>query len=78
MHINAQKCQNKIDNVTLEEKQVLDYLKNDGKLTQKQLAELIGKSSDRTIKRIMSTLEEKELIERINSKRFGYWKVNIK
>ena len=81
LHINAPKCQNKIDNVTLdvtlEEKQVLDYLKNDGKLTQKQLAELIGKS-DRTIKRIMATLEEKKLIERINGKRFGYWKVNIK
>lgn len=80
LHINVPKCQNKIDNVTLdvtlEEKQVLNYLKNNGMLTQKQLAELIGKS-DRTIKRIMATLEEKELIERINGKRFGYWKVNI-
>ena len=80
LHINAPKCQNNSKNVTLdvtlEEKQVLDYLKNDGKLTQKQLAELIGKS-DRTVKRIMATLEEKELIERINGKRFGYWKVNI-
>ena len=53
--LTPQKCQNKSENVTLEEKQVLNYLKNDGKLTQKQLAELIGKS-DRTIKRIMSTL----------------------
>ena len=70
LHINAPKCQNKSENVTLEEKQVLDYLKNNGMLTQKQFAELIGKF-DRTIKRIMATLEEKELIERINGKRFG-------
>ncbi len=61
--------------VTLDETQVLRWLKKDGKLTQKKLAELIGKS-DRTVKRITVTLEEKGLIERIGGKRFGYWKVN--
>jgi DNA-binding MarR family transcriptional regulator len=62
--------------VTLEEMQVLALLKADGKLTQKNLAEKIGKS-DRTVKRITVALEEKGLIERIGSKRFGCWKVNI-
>ena len=62
--------------VTLEEMQVLALLKADGKLTQKNLAEKIGKS-DRTVKRITLALEEKGLIERIGSKCFGYWKVNI-
>ena len=62
--------------VTLEEMQVLALLKADGKLTQKNLAEKIGKS-DRTVKRITVALEEKGLIERIGGKRFGYWKVNV-
>ena len=61
----------------MDENQVLDLLKKDGKLTQKKIGELIGKS-DRTVKRITASLEQKELIERINGKRFGYWKVNIK
>ncbi len=62
--------------VTLEEMQVLALLKTDGKLTQKNLAEKIGKS-DRTVKRITVALEENSLIERIGGKHFGYWKVNV-
>lgn len=79
MHIDGTldfpKCQTGTLDVTLEEMQVLDWLKKDGKLTQKKLAELIGKS-DRTVKRITVSLEENGLIERIGGKRFGYWKVN--
>lgn len=79
MHISgtldSPKCQNDTLDFTLEETQVLSWLKKDGKLTQKKLAELIGKS-DRTVKRITVTLEEKGLIERIGGKRFGHWKVN--
>ena len=45
------------------------------KMTQKQLAESINKS-ERTIKTITASLEEKGVITRINGKRFGYWKVN--
>mgnify|MGYP003296704115 FL=1 len=62
--------------VTLDEMQVLNLIKKDGKLTQKKIGELIGKS-DRTVKRITASLEEKKYIERVNGKRFGYWKVNI-
>ena len=79
MHIGgtfeAPKCQAGTLDVTLEEMQILSLLKKDSKLTQKQLAELIGKS-DRTVKRITVSLEEKGLIARVGGKRFGYWKVN--
>lgn len=79
MHIGgtfeAPKCQTSPSNVTLEETQILNLLKKDSKLTQKQLADLIGKS-DRTVKRITVSLEAKGLIERVGGKRFGYWKVN--
>ena len=79
MHIDgtldAPKCQIDTLDVTLEEMQILNLLKNDGKMTQKKLAEQIGKS-DRTVKRITVSLEQKGLIERIGGKRFGYWKVN--
>ncbi len=85
MHISgalsSPKCQaeniNGTLDVTLDEMQVLNLLKENGKLTQKNIGELIGKS-DRTVKRITASLEEKKYIERVNGKRFGYWKVNIK
>ena len=80
MHIggtlDSPKCQTGTLDVTLEEMQVLKLLQKDGKVTQKKLAELIGKS-DRTVKRIAANLEEKGYIERIGGKRFGHWKVNI-
>lgn len=84
MHISGSlffpKCQTEKENVTLNvtlgEMQVLKLLKKDGKLTQKKIGELIGKS-DRTVKRITASLEKKGLIARMNGKRFGYWKVNI-
>jgi len=85
MHISgslsAPKCQNETPDVTLDvtldEMKVLNLLKTDGTLTQKKIGELIGKS-DRTVKRITASLEEKKYIERVNGKRFGHWKVNIK
>ncbi|MBQ5320947.1 MAG: Fic family protein [Oscillospiraceae bacterium] len=85
MHISgalsSPKCQGENINgtldVTFDEMQVLNLLKENGKLTQKNIGELIGKS-DRTVKRITASLEEKKYIERVNGKRFGYWKVNIK
>lgn len=84
MHISGSlsspKCQTETLNVTLDvtldERQVLNLLKKDAKLTQKKIGELIGKS-DRTVKRITASLEEKKYIERVNGKRFGFWKVNI-
>lgn len=72
------KCQIADDNVTLDvtldEMQILSVLKQNPKTTQKQLSMTINKS-DRTVKRIISSLQEKGYIERINGKRFGYWKI---
>jgi fido (protein-threonine AMPylation protein) len=79
LHINCTletpKCQNVTLDVTLDEMQVLNLLRNDGKLTQEEIAKLIDKSS-RTVKRITDSLQEKKYIERVGGKRFGYWKVN--
>ena len=71
MYINAPKCQKDNANVILDESKVLELLKNNSKLTQKKIAEIIGKS-DRTVKRMISSLEKKKYIERVNGKRFGY------
>ncbi len=59
---------------TLDEIKVLSILKEEPKLTQKQLAEMIGKS-ERTVKTITSSLEKKGRVIRVNGRRFGYWKV---
>ena len=85
MHISgalsSPKCQaeniNGTLDVTLDEMAVLNLLKADSKLTQKKISESI-KKSERTVKTITTSLEKKGLITRINGKRFGYWKVNIK
>lgn len=74
--LQASKCQNVTLDVTLEENAVLHLIKIDNKITQKQIAESIGKS-DRTVKRIVASLEEKGVISREGGKRFGFWKVNI-
>ena len=60
----------------MDEMAVLKFLKADGKLTQKKIAESI-KKSERTVKTITASLEKKGFISRMNGKRFGYWKVNI-
>jgi len=60
LHIEeSPKCQNGPLNVTLEEKALLEFVKNNPKATQDQIAEYIGKSS-RTVKRE-------------NGKRNGFW-----
>lgn len=82
MHISGlfeiPKCNEEVKDCTLDctldEKRVLTILKDYPQITQIQLAEEIGKSV-RTVKNITVSLEEKGLIERVNGKRFGYWKV---
>ncbi len=83
MHIggslDAPKCNSENQSCTLDctldELLVLNLLKQSPKMTQKQLAQEIRKS-ERTVKTITISLEEKKRIERIGGKRFGYWKVN--
>jgi fido (protein-threonine AMPylation protein) len=71
---NVPKSKNCTLNCTLEEKAVLHFIKNNPKATQKEIAKHIGKS-ERTVKTLTSTLQQKQLLERLNGKRNGYWMV---
>ena len=63
-------------NCTLEEIAVLNFLREQPKATQKEIAAHIGKS-ERTVKTITVNLTEKGIIERKNGKRNGYWEIKI-
>jgi fido (protein-threonine AMPylation protein)/predicted transcriptional regulator len=61
-------------NCTLEERFVLEFLIDNPKATQKEIAMYI-KKSERTVKSITSNLQNKNLLERVNGKRNGFWKI---
>ena len=61
-------------NCTLEEHFVLEFLKNNPKATQKEIAAHIRKS-ERTVKTITTNLQQKGLLERKNGKRDGFWEI---
>ena len=67
---------NVVTNVVLNEneKQILELLRSNNYLTASKISEMIDKSS-RNIQRIMDSLKNKGLIERIGSNKTGYWKV---
>lgn len=71
---NDSKCKICTLNCTLEETAVLNFLKTTPKATQKQIAEAIGKS-ERTVKNITVSLQEKGKLARENGKRNGTWQV---
>jgi len=58
----------------LEERFVLEFLKNNPKATQKEIAARIRKS-ERTVKTITTNLRQKGLLERKNGKRNGFWAI---
>lgn len=70
----SQSATPKCKNCTLEEATVLDFLKENPHATQKMIAEKIGKS-ERTVKTLTKTLQEKKLLARKNGKRNGVWEV---
>lgn len=70
--MKIQSAISKCQNVTLEERAILSILAKAPKTTQKQLAAEI-KKSERTIKRMMDSLREKNLLFRQGSKRDGSW-----
>ena len=76
MNISYQKVQEKYAHNELSENEqnVLNLLKESGKLTLEEVSVKIGKSL-RTIKSIIKSLIEKKTIERVGSKKSGYWKV---
>ena len=51
---------------------VIEFLIENPNLTSAELAEQIGVTK-RTIERTFKTLQEKKMIERIGSKRYGNW-----
>ena len=61
-------------NCTLEEHFVLEFLNENPRATQKEIAAHIRKS-ERTVKTITSNLQNKKLLERVNGKRNGFWKI---
>ncbi|MCR4593696.1 MAG: Fic family protein [Clostridiales bacterium] len=69
---NISKCQK----CTLKELAVLNAIKDNKKITQKELAEKT-ENSERTIKRLTVTLQEKGLIRRKNGKRNGEWEILV-
>ena len=72
----SSKCQNGTLKLSLEELAIINVLKSNPSATQKQIAELTGKS-ERTVKRRTVEMQEKDLISRENGKRNGRWKVLI-
>ena len=66
----------KVNNCTLEEQAIINILKTKPSITQEEVANKISKSL-RTVKTYMGEMQEKGLIERINSKKNGEWIVKI-
>lgn len=79
-HINNIKSANedslKCKNYTLEEQAIINILKENSTITQEEIANQINKSV-RTVKTYMTEMQEKGIIERVNGKKNGEWKVNI-
>lgn len=70
----APKVQNDTLGCTLEEMAVLKLVIENPAITQKDLLAKTGKSLS-TVKRIMTSLQKKEYIRRVNGKRYGKWEV---
>ena len=65
----------KSNNQTLEEQAIINILKENSKAKQEEIASKINKSV-RTVKKYMSEMQDKGLIERKNGKKNGEWFVN--
>lgn len=73
---SAKTADPKCNSCTLEELAILQEIQKDPKITQKRLAEKLGKS-ERTIKTRTVALQEKGYLFRENGKRNGHWQVLI-
>lgn len=63
-------------NFTLDELAILRLISSNPSITQKRIAEKIGKT-DRTVKNRMGILQDKHYIRRVNGKRNGTWEILI-
>ena len=71
------KVQNDTLKCTLEEMTVMRLISDNPAITQKELVGVTGKSIS-TVKRIMSSLQEKGYVRRVNGKRYGKWEILFK
>lgn len=74
---NISKCKNCTLDCTLEELNILKIIAKEPTVTQKALADKVGKS-ERTIKNKTIVLQEKGYIRRLNGKRNGRWEILVK
>ena len=61
--------------ITMEEIKILEIMKNKPDITIKQLTVILSGISNRTITRNIVILKKKRLLERVGSRKKGYWKV---
>lgn len=74
--VEESRAKTKANTQTLEEQAIINILRNKPRVTQEEIATEINKSL-RTVKNYMTEMQEKGLIERINSKKNGEWLVKI-
>lgn len=76
-HKVAERVPNKIPNKVpnKSEAKVLDLLRKSPHITAAEIASEIG-ITDRAVRKIISSLKEQALVERVGSNKSGYWKVN--
>ena len=76
INLKVPKVQNDTLKCTLEEMAVMRLLSKNPMITQKELVVATGKSIS-TVKRIVSSLQEKGYVRRVNGKRYGKWEVLV-
>ncbi len=78
-HKETEKVPNKVPHKVpnKSESNVLDLLLKRPNLTASAIAKEIG-ITDRAVRKIISSLKEQELVQRVGSNKSGYWKVNCK
>lgn len=72
VHINVQIKD--FENLTENEKQILDIIVNNPQITQASIANQI-KTTPKTVQRGIATLKKNRIIERVGSNKKGHWKI---
>lgn len=68
---------NRDNNLSKNEEIILEYIKQNPKITQKELAGILG-ISDRQIRKDILLMKEKNILTREGSSRKGYWRIENK
>lgn len=63
-------------NVTLKEIEILEIISKDPTINQIELSKILN-VTDRTVKRRMKAMQEKGIIERVDGKQNGFWKILV-